>query len=147
MRRNRLLLSVLGGSLIGGGALWFAADRWIASQFLRMQPDIEAQVSKPLGHPVSVGAYRGLGLQGLSVGPVQVRPGPLDQSTAEIQRITIGIDVVASLQRFKPVLSVRIRGTQLDLTRNDQGSYWVPGPFPDQGNPPRLDLLGTGASY
>ena len=141
MRRKRLLLSVLGGSLIGGGALWFAADRWMASQFLRMQPDIEAQISKPLGHPVSVGSYRGLGLQGFSVGPVQVRPGPLDQSTAEIQRITIGIDVVASLQRFKPVLSVRIRGTQLDLTRNDQGSYWVPGPFPEQGNPPRLDLL------
>lgn len=140
MRRNRLVLSVLGGSLIGGVVVWFAADHWASSLFQRVRPDIEAQISKPLGHPVSIGRYRGLGLQGLALGPVQVRKGPLDQSTAEIQRLTIGLDPFASLLRFKPVLTVRVRGAQLDLRRNDQGRYWVPGPFPEQGDPPRLDL-------
>lgn len=140
MRRHRLVLSVLGGSLIAGGALWYAADRWAGSQFQRLRPEIEAQISKPLGHPVSIGRYRGLGPQGMSIGPVQVRPGPLDQSTAEIRRITIGFDLLASLQRLKPVLTVRITGSHLDLRRNEQGSYWVPGPFPAQGEPPRLDL-------
>ena len=140
MRRNRLVLSVLGGSLIGGVVVWFAADHWASSLFHRVRPDIEAQISKPLGHPVSIGRYRGLGLQGLALGPVQVRKGPLDQSTAEIQRLTIGLDPFASLLRFKPVLTVRVRGAQLDLRRNDQGHYWVPGPFPEQGDPPRLDL-------
>ena len=140
MRRNRLVLSVLGGSLIGGVVVWFAADHWASSLFQRLRPDIEAQISKPLGHPVSIGRYRGLGLQGLALGPVQVRKGPLDQSTAEIQRLTIGLDPFASLLRFKPVLTVRVRGAQLDLRRNDQGHYWVPGPFPEQGDPPRLDL-------
>jgi len=140
MRRNRLVLSVLGGSLIGGVVVWFAADHWASSLFQRLRPDIEAQISKPLGHPVSIGRYRGLGLQGLALGPVQVRKGPLDQSTAEIQRLTIGLDPFASLLRFKPVLTVRVRGAQLDLRRNDRGHYWVPGPFPEQGDPPRLDL-------
>ena len=57
-----------------------------------------------------------------------------------MQRITIGLDPLASLQRFKPVLTVRVRGAHLDLKRNEQGSYWIPGPFPQQGDPPRLDL-------
>lgn len=140
MRRNRLVLSVLGGSLIGGVALWFAADRSLSSLFQRLRPGIEAQISKPLGHPVSIGRYRGLGPHGFALGPVQVRKGPDDQSTAEIQRITIGLDPLASLQRFKPVLTVRVRGAHLDLQRNEQGSYWIPGPFPKQGDPPRLDL-------
>ncbi len=118
MRRNRLVLSVLGGSLIGGVVVWFAADHWASSLFQRVRPDIEAQISKPLGHPVSIGRYRGLGLQGLALGPVQVRKGPLDQSTAEIQRLTIGLDPFASLLRFKPVLTVRVRGAQIDLQRN-----------------------------
>ena len=131
MRRNRLVLSVLGGSLIAGGALWFAADRWAGSQFQRLRPEIEAQISKPLGHPVSIGRYRGLGPQGMSIGPVQVRPGPLDQSTAEIRRITIGFDLLASLQRLKPVLTVRITGSHLDLRRNynhqnnNSNSAWI----------------------
>ena len=140
MRRNKLALSVLGGSLIGGVAFCFAADRWVGSQFQRLRPEIEAQISNPLGHPVSIGRYLGLGLHGFALGPVQVRKGPRDQSTAEIQRITIGLDPLGSLQRFKPVLTVRVRGVHLNLQRNDQGSYWIPGPFPKQGDPPRLDL-------
>ncbi|KZR85988.1 hypothetical protein MITS9509_01972 [Synechococcus sp. MIT S9509] len=140
MRRNRLVLSVLGGSLIGGGALWFAADRCAASLFQRVRPGIEAQISRPLGHPVSIGRYRGLGLQGIALGPVQVGKGPLDQSTAEIQRITIGLDPLATVQRLRPVLQVRVRGAHLELRRNNKGAYWVPGPFPKQGDPPRVDL-------
>ena len=140
MRRNRRVLTVLGGSLVGGLGLWIAADRWIASQFERLRPDIEAQISTPLGHPVDVGRYRGLGLQGIALGPVQLRKGPLDQSTAEIQRLSIGLDPLASLQRLRPVLTVRVRGAHLDLRRNAEGAYWVPGPFPEGNEPPRLDL-------
>ena len=140
MRRNRLVLSVLAGSVLGGFTIWVAADRWLDSQFQRLRPGIEAQLSQPLGHPVSIGRYRGLGPQGIALGPVVVRSGPSDQSSAEIQRISIGFDPLLSLQRLRPVLSVRVSGTHLDLRRNDEGAYWVPGPFPKQGDPPRLDL-------
>ena len=140
MRRNRLVLSVLGGSLVGGLALWIAADRWVGSQFERLRPDLEAQISTPLGHPVSVGRYRGLGLQGIALGPVQLSKGPLDQSSARIERLSIGLDPLASLQRLRPVLTVRIRGADLDLRRNADGAYWVPGPFPEGNAPPRLDV-------
>ena len=66
MRRNRLVLSVLAGSVLGGSAIWVAADRWLDSQFQRLRPGIEAQISQPLGHPVSIGGYRGLGPQGIA---------------------------------------------------------------------------------
>ena len=140
MRRNRLVLSVLAGSVLGGSALWVAADRWIGSRFKSLRPDLEAQISQPLGHPVSLGRYRGLGPLGVAFGPVQVRRGPRDQSSAAIQRISIGVNPLLSLQRLRPVLTVRVRGVHLDLRRNDQGAYWVPGPLPKQGDPPKLDL-------
>ena len=140
MRSNRLALSVLGGSLVGGLAIWIAADRVIGAVVERLRPEIEAQVSKPLGHPVSIGGYRGLGPQGIHVGPIQVGSGRQDQSTAGIQRLIIGIDPLESLQRLRPVLTVRVRGAQLDLRRNPEGAYWVLGPIPKGGTPPRLDL-------
>ena len=139
-RRQKLLFSLLGGSLVGGATLWFVADRVIATQFERLRPEIEARVSEPLGHPVSLGRYRGLGLQGISFGPIGVQAGPADPSTAAIKRLSIGFNPLESLLRLRPVLPVRVQGVQLELRRNAQGAYWVPGPLPQGGSPPRLDL-------
>ena len=139
-QRQKLLLSLLGGSLIGGAAIWLTLDRLIATQFQRHRAEIEARLSEPLGHPVSLGRYRGIGLQGIGFGPVEVQAGPDDQSTAVIERLNIGVNPLASLLRLRPVLPVRIRGAQLDLRRNPEGAYWVPGLLPQGGSPPRLDL-------
>lgn len=139
-QRQKLLLSLLGGSLIGGGTLWLVADRVIATQFQRLRPLLETRVSEPLGHPVSLGRYRGLGLQGISFGPIAVEAGSADQSTAAIERLSIGFNPLKSLLRLRPVLPVRVQGVQLELQRNAQGAYWVPGPLPQGGSPPRLDL-------
>ena len=138
--RQKLLLSLLGGSLLGGASLWLVADRVIATQFERLRPVIEARVSEPLGHPVSLGRYRGLGFQGISFGPIAAQPGSADQSTAAIERLSIGFNPLESLLRLRPVLPVRVQGVQLDLRRNAQGAYRVPGPLPQGGAPPRLDL-------
>ena len=138
--RQKLLLSLLGGSLLGGASLWLVADRVIATQFERLRPVIEARVSEPLGHPVSLGRYRGLGFQGISFGPIAAQAGSADQSTAAIERLSIGFNPLESLLRLRPVLPVRVQGVQLDLRRNAQGAYWVPGPLPQGGSPPRLDL-------
>ena len=139
-QRQKLLLSLLGGSLVGGATLWLVADRVIATQFERLRPEIEARVSEPLGHPVSLGRYRGLGLQGISFGPIGAQAGSADQSTAAIERLSIGFNPLESLLRLRPVLPVRVQGVQLELRRNAQGAYWVPGPLPQGGAPPRLDL-------
>ena len=127
-------------ALIGGGVVWIAADRVVASVFERLRPDLEDQVGKPLGHPVSIGAYQGLSLRGITVGPIKVQRGRRDQSTASVQQLTVGLNPLASLQRLRPVVTVGVKGAQLDLRRNPQGAYWVLGPQPKGGKPPRLDL-------
>ena len=139
-RTKSVLFSGLGAVLIGGAVVWVAADRMVSAVFERLRPDLEEQVGKPLGHPVSIGSYQGLSLRGITVGPIKVQRGRRDQSTASVQQLTIGFNPLASLQRLRPVVTVGVQGARLDLRRNPQGAYWVPGPLPKGGKPPRLDL-------
>ncbi|MBL6798228.1 MAG: DUF748 domain-containing protein, partial [Synechococcus sp. BS307-5m-G39] len=139
-RTNNVIVKGLGVALIGGVVVWIAADRIVSSVFDRLRPGLEEQVGKPLGHPVSIGTYQGLSLRGITVGPIKVQRGRRDQSTASVQKLTIGLNPLASLQRLRPVVTVGVKGAQLDLRRNPQGAYWVLGPQPKRGKPPRLDL-------
>ena len=139
-RTKSVLFSGLGAVLIGGAVVWVAADRMVSAVFERLRPDLEEQVGKPLGHPVSIGSYQGLSLRGITVGPIKVQRGRRDQSTASVQQLTIGFNPLASLQRLRPVVTVGVQGARLDLRRNPQGGYWVLGPQPKGGKPPRLDL-------
>ena len=139
-RTKSVLFSGLGAVLIGGAVVWVAADRMVSAVFERLRPDLEEQVGKPLGHPVSIGSFQGLSLRGITVGPIKVQRGRRDQSTASVQQLTIGFNPLASLQRLRPVVTVGVQGARLDLRRNPQGAYWVPGPLPKGGKPPRLDL-------
>ena len=140
-RTNSLMIRGLGLALTGGVVVWIAADRIASAVFERLRPALEEQVGKPLGHPVSIGTYQGLSLRGITVGPIKVQRGALDQSTASVQRLTIGLNPLASIQRLRPVVTVGVKGAQLDLRRNPQGAYWVPGPMPEGGKRPRLDLV------
>lgn len=139
-RTNNVIVKGLGVALIGGVVVWIAADRIVSAVFDRLRPGLEEQVGKPLGHPVSIGTYQGLSLRGITVGPIKVQRGRRDQSTASVQKLTIGLNPLASLQRLRPVVTVGVKGAQLDLRRNPQGAYWVLGPQPKGGKPPRLDL-------
>ncbi|WP_415409961.1 translocation/assembly module TamB domain-containing protein [Synechococcus sp. A10-1-5-9] len=139
-RTKSVLFTGLGAVLIGGAVVWVAADRIVSAVFERLRPDLEEQVGKPLGHPVSIGSFQGLSLRGITVGPIKVQRGRRDQSTASVQQLTIGFNPLASLQRLRPVVTVGVKGALLDLRRNPQGAYWVPGPLPKGGKPPRLDL-------
>ena len=135
---RRLLGGGIAVAVVGGGA-WFALDRLAASLLDQMRPQLEQQLSKPLGHPLRIGEYRGLRFWGIALGPITVDPGPSDASTASVQSAGIAFDPLASLQRWKPVAVVRLQGTRLNLRRNEQGSYWVPGSGGDDP-PPKLDL-------
>ena len=75
-QRQKLLLSLLGGSLLGGATLWLVADRVIATQFERLRPEIEARVSEPLGHPVSLGRYRDWGCRASASVPLGCKRDP-----------------------------------------------------------------------
>ncbi|QNG28466.1 translocation/assembly module TamB domain-containing protein [Synechococcus sp. HK01-R] len=125
--------------LAGGGLTWIALDRIAAEVFDRVKPGLEAQLSKPLGHPLRIGAYKGLRPWGLAIGPSEVLPGPKDQSRASLTSLTVQIDPLASLRRWRPVATLSLRGARVELRRNAQGVYWVPGPSTG-GAPPNLDL-------
>ncbi len=135
---RRLLGGGISVALVGGGA-WFALDRLAAALVDQMRPQLERQLSKPLGHPLRIGEYRGLRFWGIALGPITVEPGPSDASTASVQSVGIAFDPLASLRRWKPVAVIRLQGARLNLRRNPQGSYWIPGIAGDQP-PPKLDL-------
>ena len=128
---RRLLGGGIAVAVVGGGA-WFALDRLAASLLDQMRPQLEQQLSKPLGHPLRIGEYLGLRFWGIALGPTTVEPGPGDASTASVQSVGIAFDPLASLQRWKPVAVVRLQGTRLNLRRNAQGAYWVPGSGGDE---------------
>ncbi len=136
---SRLLIKVGVGLSLGGAIAWIALDRIAASAVDQFRPQLERQLSKPLGHPVRIGPYRGLGLSGVSIGPTRVMQGPKDRSTASVAALSVGLDPLTSLRRWKPVAVVKVRGARVDLERNTEGAYWVPGPAGTEP-PPSLDL-------
>ena len=136
--RQKLLLSLLGGSLLESASL----GSWpivIATQFERLLRVIEARVSEPLSHPVSLGRYRGLGFQGISYGPIAAQPGSADQSAATIERLTSAsirwracCDCVRSFPSgFRAFSWICV------AMRKGPTGFWSPAAG---GAPPRLDL-------
>ena len=136
---SRLPIRVVVGVGLIGSITWIALDRFVASAVDQLRPQLERQLSKPLGHPVQIGAYRGLGLSGVSIGPTRVLQGPKDASTASVRMLSVGLDPLTSLRRWKPVVVIKLRGARVDLQRNPDGAYWVPGPAGTEP-PPQLDL-------
>lgn len=120
--------------LIGTAGLWIGADLAVSSLLERLRPQLEKQLSEPLGHPLRIGAYRGLRPWGLAIGPSKVLPGPEDASTASLSGLTVSLAPIASLRHLRPVAAVTLEGAQLSLRRNPNGDYWVLGE--SNGDPP-----------
>lgn len=124
--------------VVGAGG-WFCLDRLAHSLLDHWRPGLEDQLSKSLGHPLRLGPYRGLRPWGIALGSTHVMAGAKDASTAAVQSVVLGIDPWATVLRGRPVAVLSLHGLQVDLRRNQQGQYWVPGAFGDQP-PPKLDL-------
>ena len=111
----------------------------------RLDPDrlrmwLQGQFSRGLAHPVVLGPFQGLSLQGLEFGPSQVQPTAADGSSMRLQRLTVRPDLFASLRQGRLVSSIGLGGLQLQLRRNPQGALWIfPKGVPGQA-PPRLRL-------
>ncbi len=125
--------------IIGGGVVWFSVDRLAGSIFNRTRSGLEEKLSKPLGHPLLIGPYRGLRPWGISIGKTKLLPGFDDQSTATFSALTIKLAPLASLIKWRPVVIVRPEGAKLNLLPNQKGSYWVTGAS-EYEKPPKIDL-------
>ncbi len=125
--------------LVGGVGAWVGADLVVSSVVNRLRPELEQQISKPLGHQLRIGPYRGLRPWGIEIGSTRILPGPSDDSSASLSGATIKFAPLASLRRWRPVVILDLHGARLSLRRNQQGAYWVPGTA-SSAPPPELDL-------
>jgi translocation and assembly module TamB len=135
-----LLAGVGVAAALGGG--WWALDRLAARIYGQQRPRLERQLGRIMGHPLQLGAYRGLkplGL-GLQVGPSRFLPGLDNPSTVEAQGLVLGVDPLRSLWQRALVLELDLQRPEALLRANRRGSYWE---FPPQKaglEPPRLGL-------
>jgi len=93
-----------------------------------------------MGHPLELGAYRGIGPEGLRVGPSRFRSGPEDGSTISTGEIQVRLHPLASWRQRGLVLDLDVLDPVVDLRRNAQGQLWVLGRLKPGGEPPRVDL-------
>lgn len=136
----RVVISGLGLTVVAAAAVWVTADRLISRAVNGLRPSLEQQLSGPLGHPIEIGPYRGLGLDGIGIGPIQILPGTKDASTLRVQKLTLGIDPISSIRHLRLVMVARLKGANVNLSRNQQGQFWVLGPRSKGEFPHRVDL-------
>ncbi len=136
----RVVISGLGFTVLAAAAVWISVDRLIAGAVDRLRPSLERQLASPLGHPIQIGSYRGLGLHGIGIGPISIPPGTNDASTLRLQKLTLGIDPLSSIRQFRLVLVARLKGVNVNLRRNQNGQFWVPGPRKHGEFHQRVDL-------
>jgi translocation and assembly module TamB len=127
--------------LVGGAlALRFGLDPLLQRAYDRGRPRIEQLVGHVMGHPLELGAYRGIGPEGLRVGPSRFRSGPEDGSTISTGEIQVRFHPLASWRQRGLVLDLDVLDPVVDLRRNAQGQLWVLGRLKPGGEPPRVDL-------
>ncbi|MGB5136489.1 MAG: hypothetical protein WBN89_15095, partial [Prochlorococcaceae cyanobacterium] len=133
-------MALVAAALAGGAAAasLVSLDRLAAGLYERQRPRLEAQLSAVLGHPVELGAYRGLGWSGLQLGPSRVLPLPSHPSGVQLAGIGLSLDPLASLRRRLPVLEVNLEGVEADLRPNAEGRYWRLLSLDPDLEPPRL---------
>ena len=141
-KRRRFVFAVAGGVVVIGAATAAARtlDRVAGDALNRLRPDLEQALSKPLGHPVEIGEYRGLRPWGLAVGPSRIPSSTLDRSELSLEGLRISLDPLASLRQWQPVLQLDLLGLRGQLEPNEDGRYWTPGKVEPGGEPPRLVL-------
>ncbi|NCG17000.1 MAG: DUF748 domain-containing protein [Synechococcales cyanobacterium H12SWP_bin.12] len=136
----RVVISGLGLTVVTAAAVWLTADRLIARAVNGLRPSLEQQLSIPLGHPIEIGPYRGLGLDGIGIGPITILRGTKDASSLRVQKLSLGIDPLSSIRHLRLVVVARLHGASVNLSRNQQGQFWVPGPKQNGEFLHRVDL-------
>ena len=130
-------LALLAGLGVGAFSL---ADQLVGSLYGHGQWRLAYHLSGVMGHPMELGAYRGLRPWGVEVGPSRFRPGLDNPSTLAAQRVLVSLAPLASLREGVPVLQVRLWGAQARLRPNSQGALWQLGHLGAGTKPPRLGL-------
>jgi hypothetical protein len=131
-------------ALLALGAASALANAWAVPAANARLPALEAGASRALGRAVRLGRVRwvspigALGLGPLvALGPIAVGAGPVEKSSATLERVRLRLDVGASLARARLVLTLAASGAEVDLRQADNFSWFG---FPDDTAPSSRDF-------
>lgn len=139
-RRGRLLALGLSGLTGLGVVAWQRSDQLLSQLYNHWRPRLEDQVGKVMGRPLRLGAFQGLGPQGVHIGPSRFLPGPEDGSSAAVQGLVVRLHPLASWRDRSLHLTFDLQGADVDLRRQGGGSIWTLGKLAPGRTPPRLSL-------
>ncbi len=114
--------------VLGGVLIWSGSDLLVARTISRFSPQIEKTLSNSLGHPLKLGSYKGLRPWGVELGATKLLPGIKDSSSVNIATLTVKFAPFASLFNWQPVAIFNPKGTEIILSKNETGSFWVVPP-------------------
>ncbi|MEB3199072.1 MAG: translocation/assembly module TamB domain-containing protein [Synechococcaceae cyanobacterium] len=121
----------LGLAGVAAAGAWWGGQRLAAQLYERWRPGLERQLSPVIGHPVRLGPFRRLGLDGVHLGPSSLLPQPQDRSSVSAAGLRLQLDPLASWRLGGPVLDLRLDGVRASLHRHARGGWW------QLGTPPR----------
>ena len=118
--QHALARIALGLSLLAAAAT-LASNAWAVPVINRqLLPQLQQSVSALLQREVALGPVRWvapMGLLGITplgcMGPVHVGPGRVEGSSAEVQRLMVGLDPVQSVLQGRVVLTVKAQDAQV----------------------------------
>ncbi len=102
-------------------------DRVVEEVFYGQRSQIEDRLVGFLGHPLSIGEYKGLRPWGFSIGPSKVLKGANDNSTVSLSELTVQLAPVATVLNRRPVTIFTPTGAKLHLRENKDRPLWVFG--------------------
>ena len=117
--------------------IWSVTDLVVARTISRFSPEIEKILSNSLGHPFKMGSYRGLRPWGIELGPTKLLPIETDSSSVNISTLTVKFAPFASLFNWQPVAIFNPKGTEIRLSKNETGSFWL---LPPPENSKQINL-------
>ena len=143
-RRIRSRWLLIGGSVASVTAVAFGLqvlDRTASRAVEQLRPGLQQSLGESLGHPISLGDYRGLRPWGFALGPAEISSTNTDQSSLKLDELQVRFNPVASLRQWRPVVQLHLDGLKAQFHRQEDGRYWSFGsPAPSEEPLPNIDL-------
>jgi len=127
------------------GLVTAIANAWGVPALNQKLPHLAQQAAVVLQRDVHIGRIYWIaptGISGLhplaSVGPITLGEGPVERSTATLERVSLGFSPIQSIFRGRLVLTVRVGGAEVHLKQADNFSWFG---FPDDTTPSSRDFV------
>ena len=132
-----LALTATAGAVLVG---WQRSDLLLGRLYGHWRPWLEQQVGKVMGRPLRLGAFQGVGPEGVRIGASRFLPGPEDGSSAAVGGLVVRFHPLASWRDRGLHLTLDLQDAEVDLRRKGQGPIWAFGAMAPGGKPPRIAL-------